>query len=633
MQVLSNNRAGLIQRMLFIATRSINLVALVSLPAMMALTAADVFLRYFFNSPIIGSAELTEFLVALVTGMGLAYVGIRREHIVVSVIADRLEPRIRSVIDSVLDLVSGVFAALISWRIFINAETLRLDERVTPQLHIPISPIVFLVAFGFGMLALVFFYNACEPLTNVIRRNRRSIATVLLLIILLGVAVFFVPALPWQDKVPPTSVGLIGIILILVLLFLGMPVGIVMGLIGFLGLVYLIAVKGGLTNIGLTPYTTMASYTLSIIPLFVLMGELCFHSGITSKMYDAAYRWVGRLPGGLAIATVGACAGFACVTGSSVATVATIGSVAFPEMQRYKYDIKLSTGCIVAASGLGILIPPSISLALYGIVAGESIGKLFLAGIVPGIIHAILYILTILVICRRNPRLGPKGESFTIGEKFTSLKNTWPVLVLFIFVIGGIYLGLFTPMEAGGIGAFGAFLIALVMRKLNWAIFLNSLRSTVNISSVAILLLIGANIFGYFLAVTRLPFELSTFVTNLPVNEYVILGIIIIVYLILGCFIASLAMILLTVPIFLPVITTLGFDPIWFGVIVTVMCEIAVITPPFGINIFVLKGIGKDVPIYTMFRGIIPFLMADFSLTVLLVAFPKITLFLPNLMK
>ena len=633
MQVAASSQDGLIQRVLFKSSKGINVVGLFLLPVMMFLTTADVILRYFFNRPIIGSVEVTEFMVALMAALGFAYVGMRRDHIIVSTVVERFAPRVRIIIDTITGLASGIFISLVSWRMFVNAAVLRLDGRVTATLNIPMWPVYYLVALGFFILGLVFIYNALGPLFKVLGQSRKRAIAAILLIILVGVAVFAAPVLPWHEKASPTSVGLIGIILLLVLLFTGMPIGVVMGLIGFLGMVYVIGPKAGLTNIGVSPYTTIATYTLSIIPLFVLMGEFCFHSGITGKLYDAAYKWLGRLPGGLAIATVGACAGFACVTGSSVATVATIGSVAFPEMKRYQYDMKLATGCIAAASGLGILIPPSMALALYGIIAGESIGKLFLAGFLPGIVQASFFFATILIICRRNPLLGPKGESSTIVEKFASLKDSWSVMLLFMFVIGGLYLGIFTPMEAAGIGAFGAFLIALVIRKLTWKVFLTSIRSTVNLSSMALFLLIGASIFGYFLAVTRLPFELSSFVSGLPVDRHIILALILAVYAVLGCFIASLAMIVLTVPVFLPMIIALGFDPVWFGVMVTVMCEVAVITPPVGINVFVLRGIAKDIPMYTIFGGTIPFLIADLFFIILLVVFPQIALFLPNLMK
>jgi tripartite ATP-independent transporter DctM subunit len=345
------------------------------------------------------------------------------------------------------------------------------------------------------------------------------------------------------------------------------------------------------------------------------------------------YRWLGFLPGGLAMATVGSCAGFAAVCGSAPATVATMGTVALPEMRRYKYDPRLATGCIAAGGSIGSMIPPSVALIIYAILTEQSIGKLFLAGFLPGVLEAFFYMITIYILCKRNPLMGPKGERVSFRQRILSLKGTWGVLALFILVIGGIYAGIFTPTEAAGIGAFGALLYALGKRQLSWKKFTDSLVETGKTTAIAFLILIGAVIFGYFLAVTRLPFELGSFVSELDVNRYVILGVIMLTYLFLGAVMSGLAVIMLIVPIFFPVIVALGFDPIWFGIITVRMMEIGQITPPVGINVFIMKGVAKDVPISVIYRGIAPFLIADILHVVLLVVFPQIALFLPGLIK
>jgi tripartite ATP-independent transporter DctM subunit len=301
-------------------------------------------------------------------------------------------------------------------------------------------------------------------------------------------------------------------------------------------------------------------------------------------------------------------------------------------MKRYKYDPALATGCIAAGSSLGILIPPSVILVIYGILAEQSIGKLFLAGFVPGILEAVFYMITIYVLCRRKPLIGPPGPRTTFREKLLSLKDTWAVLALFILVIGGIYRGIFTPTEAAGIGAFGALLFALGRRRLTWRGFLDSLGETGGTTAMAFIILIGSVILGYFLTITRLPFELASVVSALEVNRYAVLFVIVIVYLFLGAIMSTPAMVMLTVPIFVPVVAALGFDLIWFGIIITRVSEIGQITPPVGMNVFVMKGVAKDIPLYTIFRGVLPFLVADFAHVSLLVAFPQIALFLPNLM-
>jgi len=454
---------------------------------------------------------------------------------------------------------------------------------------------------------------------------------VIALVLILFVIPVFGKEMTW--RVAPLNTGLLGIGLLLVLIFSGLPIGMSMGLVGFLGMSYLSGLKPGLNIMGTTPHTTMASYSLSVVPLFILMGAFCFHSGLSKDIYYAVHRWVGHFRGGLAMATVGACALFAAVSGSSLATAATMGRVALPEMRRYHYDMRLATGSIAAGGSIGILIPPSVILVIYAILTEQSIGKLFLAGFIPGVLEAVFYMVTIYILCMRHPHMGPKGPKSNFRERMVGLRSAWGVVVLFLLVIGGIYLGVFTPTEAAGVGAFVALLFSLGRRQLSWKNFVASLNETSTTTAMVFVILIGAGLLGYFLAVTRLPFALSTFVSGLAVNRYIIIGFIIILYLVLGAIMSSLAMIVLTVPILFPVVQALGFDPIWFGIIVVRVVEIGQITPPVGINVFVLKGVAKDVPIETMFRGIVPFLIADICHVAMLVAVPQIATFLPSLMR
>ena len=431
----------------------------------------------------------------------------------------------------------------------------------------------------------------------------------------------------------PLTVGLIGLVILFILLFSGMRIGFVMALVGIGGFGYLQGLGAALGIVKIVPYTTFASYDLCIIPLFILMGSFCFFAGISQELYDTVHKWLGQLRGGLAMATVGACASFAAVSGSSLATAATMGTVALPEMKRYKYDPALATGSIAAGGTIGILIPPSVILVLYGILTAQSIGKLFLAGFIPGMLEAVFYMITIHILCRRNPHIGPPGPRTSFIEKIASLKNTWVVLLLFLLVIGGIYLGIFTPTEAAGVGACGAFLFALGRRRLGWQAFRDSLVETGKTTAMIFIIITGAMLLGYFLAVSRLPFELANFVGELPVNRYIILCAILFLYMALGCVMDSLAIMLLITPIFFPLATFLEFDPIWLGILVTRVTEIGMITPPVGINVYVIRGVAKDVPMGTIFRGIMPFLMADICHVALLIAVPQLSLFLPALMK
>jgi C4-dicarboxylate transporter, DctM subunit len=429
----------------------------------------------------------------------------------------------------------------------------------------------------------------------------------------------------------PSEAGFLGIFIMLILLLLRMQIGIAMGLVGFLGFAYITGWGPAFGILKTVPYTTFASNDLSVIPLFILMGSFAFAAGMSEDLYRSVRTLFGNLRGGLAIATVAACACFAAISGSSLATAATLAKVAMPEMKKFNYDTALATGSIASGGCIGILIPPSVILIIYGIITEQSIGKLFMAGFIPGILQAVFYIIVIMILCRRNPALGPPGPSTTAREKFFSFLKTWQVIVLFLIVIGGIYSGIFTPTEAAGIGAFIAFLFTIFRGKMTWENLKTTLTSTASTTGMLFMIVLGAMILGYFFSVTRLPFELATMVSELPVNRYVILVLILLTLLLLGCLMDSMAIVLLTVPVFYPLILQLNFEPIWFGILVVRVTEMGLITPPVGLNVFVIQGITK-VPMHTIFRGVTPFLIADVAGIILLIALPQITMFLPNLM-
>jgi C4-dicarboxylate transporter DctM subunit len=429
----------------------------------------------------------------------------------------------------------------------------------------------------------------------------------------------------------PELAGTIGIIVLLLLIFNRIWIGAAMFLVGFLGFGYLAGWHHVLSLTGTLPYTTIADYPLTAIPLFILMGAAVSNTGVSADLYNTAYKWVGQLKGGLAMASVLACAGFAAVCGSSMATAITMGRVAYPEMKKYNYDVKLASGCIAAGGTMGILIPPSMGFILYGILTEQSVGRLFMAGIIPGILEAVFYVVTIIILCQFNPRLGPPAPGTSLKQKVVSLKNTWAMLALFLLVMGGIYGGIFTPTEAGAVGAFGAIIISAVGRRLTWPSLRGSVVETAQTAAMIVFVIVGAFIFMRFLTVSELPWRLGELVAGLEVSRYVVIGAIVVLYIILGCFMDIFASIMLTVPIIYPVILAMGFNPIWFGVIMVRMMEIGMITPPMGINIFVLAG-AIDVPIGTIFRGIVPFVIADFFHVALLIAVPQLSLFLPDRM-
>jgi len=430
----------------------------------------------------------------------------------------------------------------------------------------------------------------------------------------------------------PTLIGVIGVLLLVVLLFSRMPVGFVMGLLGFLGFAWVVNFPAAVSLISQDLYTVFANYDLTVIPLFILMGQIAFHAGISRRLYDSAYVLLGHRKGGLAMATVGACAAFSAVSGSTNATAATMAVVTLPEMKRYGYDMSLATGTVAAAGSLGILIPPSVIFIVYGILTQESIGQLFAAGIIPGVILTILFLLTIQLRVWKNPALAPPGPKSSFREKAKSFAGVAEALILFVMVIGGMFIGLFTPTEAAAVGAFLTLAIAVAGRQISWSGFVKSLEDTTRISCMVMMIVAGAVIFGHFMAVTRLPFVMAESISALPLPAWGIMALIILVYLLGGCFMDALAMVMLTIPIFQPLVEALGYDLIWFGVTIVLVTEMGVITPPVGVNVYVVSGVATDVPLEKIFKGVLPMLAPLLICIALLLLVPEIALWLPGLM-
>jgi C4-dicarboxylate transporter DctM subunit len=429
-----------------------------------------------------------------------------------------------------------------------------------------------------------------------------------------------------------TTIGIIGLVILVILLFSKMPVGFVMAFLGFLGFSYVVTIHAGLSLVAKDVFETFSSYSLTVIPLFVFMGQVAFYSGISRRLYDSVYVFMGHYRGGLAIATIGACAGFSAISGSTNATAATMATVTLPEMRRYNYDMSLATGTVAAGGSLGILIPPSVIFIVYGIMTEQSIGKLFVAGIFPGILLALLFMITVYIRVHLNPRLAPPGPKTGIREKVKSFTGILEALLIFGFVMGGLFFGIFTPTEAAAVGAGLTLLVALIRRQLSWQAFIKSLLEATRISCMVMVIVTGAVVFGHFMAITRIPFDIANWVSALPLPTYAIMGVIVIIYLFGGCFMDALAMIMLTIPIFYPVATALGFHPIWFGVAIVLVTEMGVITPPVGVNVYVVHGIAKDVPLEVIFKGVAPFVLALLVCVAILLTFPQIVLFLPGLM-
>jgi len=424
--------------------------------------------------------------------------------------------------------------------------------------------------------------------------------------------------------------GLICFAGMFVLLILGVPIGFAMGIAGLTGISMIIGPGAAFALFGTTAYETTITYDLSIIPLFILMGSVASRSGLSQELYEAFDAWIGSFRGGLALATIGACGAFAAICGSSLATAATMSKVALPEMKRYHYAESLATGSVAAGGIIGILIPPSVILVLYGILTETSIGDLFIAGFLPGILTILGFMIAISVVTRIWPDISQPGKKSDFAAKMRALGNTWGVLLLFLLVIGGIYFGVFTPTEAAGIGAVGAFVISAIRRKLKWESVKEALIETITTTSMIFFILIGAITLNNLLVFSGIANALSDFVGGLSYPPLVIMAIILLIYMLMGCVLDALAMILLTIPIFFPIVESLNFDPVWFGILVVMVVELGLITPPIGMNVFVIKGMAPDVALSSIYIGVLPFVVAQILLIVLIFFVPEIVLWLPE---
>lgn len=431
----------------------------------------------------------------------------------------------------------------------------------------------------------------------------------------------------------PITVGIIGTVCFLLLMVVGVPIGISMALVGFAGFAYLVSVDAALSKIALTPFSTMIDFNFAVVPAFILMAQVFGVSGLGSKLYDLCEKILGRFRGGLALATILAAAIFAAISSSTVATVVTIGVIAIPEMMRRKYNSDFAGATVAAAGGLGILIPPSSILILYGLMTEQSIQKLFIAGIVPGMLLVLAYLITVIIMTRLQQDIAPaKGPKYSGSEIWQAFLATWETLLLIVICIGGLTLGWFTPTEAGAVGASGAILIAWFRKKLTWKALMESLLKTAANSGMVGLILIGAFLFNFFVTVTEIPQNVINTIGNINASPFMVMLIVTIIYLLLGMFMDSLSMLLLTIPFMFPIAAALGYSPIWFGIYCVMVMEMAVITPPIGMNLFATAGLFNYITVENIMKKIAPFVIAQFVIILLLLLWPEIATFLPDLL-
>lgn len=593
---------------------------------MVILVTAHVLSRAIFGKPLIGVVEVEELMLVILVFCGVGYTQFTRNHISVNFITVLLSETRQNILATGTSLLTTLFLLVLTWQ-SVTYSLLHLQyQTATDDLKIPIFWVLWIISAGFFLFALSTLADFLRSAGNAIANRRYFSVSVTV-----GI-VFALVILPFTWIELSLEQGqYMAIIVLLLLLFSGMLIGAALAFLGFFGMAMLFSPDAGIGLLRTVPYATTASYSMCVIPFFILMGELCFQSGLSEKLYSAVYKWVGRFKGGLSMATVLACGAFSAVSGSSLATAATMGAVSLPEMRRYNYSDTLATGSIAAGGTIGILIPPSVVLIIYGVLAEVSIAKLFFAGIIPGLISIAYYIVAIIVWTRLYPDAGPPAPRFPLKERLVSLRDTWEVLLLFGLIMGGIYGGYFTPTEAGAMGATGALLLGLIRRRLSGKNLFDALLSTGRTTSMVFLVVIGTSIYGYFLTSTQVPMMLSRFAIGLDVPPVVVIAVILGICFALGCIMGTLPLIFITVPIFAPVVETLGYDLIWFGIIVVVISEIGMITPPVGINVYIMQGISK-VPLAVIFRGIFPFLLADIARMVTLIAFPWLSLYLPRLL-
>ncbi len=594
---------------------------------MVAITFVDVFLRYFFGAPLDGSMEITELFMAIIFFAGLAWAQLSNSHISMDVLIVKCSLRTQrrmACITGVWSLIALIFCTYATWRYGVRTTAL------TPVWHIPYTPFIQFGAFGCALLCLAvlrkLLNDALEVLTT---EGTAKLAGVLVFALICSfVAIWF--ATHKMPGVSTVTLGIIGLIFMMVLFLTGMPVAYSLMAVGFMFIANIRGQGAALDLMGRTWFTSVSSYSWSPLMFFLLMGYICFHSRFGEDLYRAARTWMGHWRGGLATGSVCACTAFGAVVGDTLSGSIAMSAIALPEMRRSGYSDSLSVGTLACSGTIGALIPPSTTMIIYGVLAEQSIGDLFIAGVIPGFLCMFCFIAVIAVWTRINPKLAPLAPRAPAKERRSSLKSALPIILIFCIVIGGIYGGAFTATEGGGIGCATTLLLALFMRRLKWADILQALDASAKFIAMCFALIGAGSLFGFFMTMSRIPMVFANSIAGLEMPPLFVLWIIILALCFLGCFIPSLPLVLICIPIFLPLAKSFGWNLIWFGVIMTLVKNMAGITPPFGINLFVLKGVA-GVPLDLMYKSALPFVIGLFACIALIVAFPQLSLFLPSL--
>ena len=615
-----------LERLLDPVTQKMKTVSAVAIGIMSIPIFLDVLARFLLDKSLPGIIEIEEFFMVVIVFMALGATHQKEGHISIKLLTDHLSPRIRQALEVFNNLTCTFFFSLMAWQM--SLATIKKAGEHSAMLKIPVSLFLGMASAGLVALTLVLLIKTLRAVSATAKTGEWTglILALTASAVLLSFPVWYA-TLPFQFS--RLSLGGMGMVFMMILLFAGMPIGFAMSIVGFLGMsVISFSITPALMTLGTAPYSTTASFILAVAPLFIFMGLLASEAGISQDLFDTANKWLGRLPGGLAMAAIAGCSGFAAVCGDSMATAVTMGSVALPEMKRKKYSSGLACGSLAAGGTLGILIPPSVGFIFYALVTEESVGKLFVAGIIPGILLTFMFMAAIWCIAVIRPDLAPRGEAFSWREKLLSLKGVIGMLVLFIIILGGILVGIFSPTEGGGIGVVGSVIIMTVRRRMSWEAIKRACEQTSSITARLLMILIGVGLLGYFMAASQLPFELAKLVTQNDLNRYLVLACIMGLFALLGCVMNVIPMILLTLPAIFPTVVALGFDPIWFGVLTVVIMEMGQITPPVGVNVFAISSVAEGVSMGSIFFGIIPFFFCMMILLVILTAFPQLATWL-----
>lgn len=616
-------------------SRWMNVIGAILIFAMVGLTFVDVVLRYLFNKPIASAFEITGVMLICAVFLTISHTHNLKGHITVDIISARLSEKGKLVLDFITNVIgTGMFVIIIWQSIILVGFFYQRGTFHADSLQWVSWPFEIVIVFGSTLMGLLLVRDLLKDIADGIKKHLNWYHWLLMFglsVLILILAVLLVQPNMWE--LSSGVIGLVGLVVFMILLLAGIPVAFTLLISGFLFIAHIRGWEPAVNTLARGFYTNTGNFTWATVPFFVIMGYFCLHSKIGEDLYILFYRWLGHMRGGLAIATTTACCGFAAIVGDSISSIATMTSVAMPQMKKYKYDDRLSTGAIAGGSIIGPVIPPSIPFIIYGVITGVSIGKLFIAGIIPGILLGLAFGITIYVWCRINPNIGPAGEHTSWNLRLRSLSASGPVLILFVIVIGGIYAGVFSTTEGGAIGAVGALAIGLVMRRFTFKRIWDSAIDTAKVLSMLLLIVNGATLFTRFVAWCNVSQSATDFLVGLGLQGISMMIVILVLFLILGCFVDILTLTLIGVPIVHPMMVAQGIDPLWFAILILLVLILGSLTPPVGINLFTMKGMAPQIPMATIYRGSIPFVLATIVVIAIIVIFPPLVGWLPGLMK